>query len=170
MNTNAMPSAALGVRVHGRLRLLLGLGGITAGLLLTVSLPAIAGTAEVTPTRLTGDGFSGGAAVARSVLGLVVIVAALLTLAWFARRFGGLGQARGRGIQVLAALPVGNRERVLLVRVGEEQILIGVAPGRVQALHVLDRPLEDLRAIDDAASLDQSFAGRLKTALGTWHS
>lgn len=101
----------------------------------------------------------------RSVLGLVVVLALMFSLAWFMRRFGNVGQARGHAIQVLSALPVGGRERVLLVRIGDEQVLIGVAPGRVQALHVLERPVKDLDTVDTSV-VDQSFSSRLRAALG----
>jgi len=37
---------------------------------------------------------------------------------------------------------MGTRERVVLLQVGETQLLLGVAPGRVQTLHVLDKPLD----------------------------
>jgi len=138
--------------------------GLGAGLLLVLGLPALAAGAGSPPTPLAGEAISGGEALGRSVFGLAVVLALVLAVAWFARRFTGAAQARGHGIQVLSAVPVGNRERVLLVRVGEEQILIGVAPGRVQPLHVLDKPLEDLRALDDAGG-ETGFAARLKTAL-----
>lgn len=132
--------------------------------LFAVAMPLAAVAAEA-PTRLAGNGFSGGAALGRSVLGLIVVLALMFSLAWFVRRFGAVGTARGRAIEVLSTLPVGGRERVLLVRVGDEQVLIGVAPGRVQALHVLERPLKDIGAVDPTTA-DDSFAGRLRAALG----
>ena len=50
-----------------------------------------------------------------------------------ARRFG---SRRSDRIQVLADMPLGQKERCVLVRVGDTDILIGVAPGRVNTLHV----------------------------------
>ena len=38
-------------------------------------------------------------------------------------------------MRVVSALSVGMREKVVLVQVGEEQLLLGVAPGRVNVLH-----------------------------------
>jgi flagellar protein FliO/FliZ len=43
---------------------------------------------------------------------------------------------------VLADLPLGQKERAVLIRVGTKQILLGVAPGRVSTLHVLSEPVE----------------------------
>jgi flagellar protein FliO/FliZ len=44
----------------------------------------------------------------------------------------------GGAIRVLAAQSLGTRERAVLVEVAGRQVLIGVAPGRVQTLLVLD--------------------------------
>src|SRR5262249_2213654 len=44
-------------------------------------------------------------------------------------------------LEVLADVPLGAKERAVLMRVGSTQLLIGVAPGRVNALHVLAEPL-----------------------------
>ena len=37
---------------------------------------------------------------------------------------------------------MGPRERIVLLEVGETQLLIGVAPGRIQTLHVLASPVD----------------------------
>ena len=39
------------------------------------------------------------------------------------------------------ASPLGQRERAVLLQVGEEQILIGVAAGSVSALHRISHPV-----------------------------
>ena len=44
--------------------------------------------------------------------------------------------------RTLASQPLGPRERLLLVQVGEEQILLGVTPGRIMPLHVLKESLQ----------------------------
>ena len=49
--------------------------------------------------------------------------------------------AAGGGLRILGGLSMGARERVVLLQVGDTQLLVGVAPGRVQTLHVLEQPL-----------------------------
>jgi flagellar protein FliO/FliZ len=69
-------------------------------------------------------------------LALLLVVGLIAFLAWGARRmrrFGGGGQER---IQVLSDRVIGPKERCVLVRVGETDILVGVAAGSVTALHV----------------------------------
>jgi flagellar protein FliO/FliZ len=79
---------------------------------------------------------SAGGGIAEVTLALIVIVALIAGLAWAMkrmRRFGGSGQAR---IQVLSDQALGPKERCVLVRVGETDILIGVAQSSVNTLHV----------------------------------
>jgi len=59
-------------------------------------------------------------------------------LAWAVRRFTNIGPRSAGAMRVLSALPVGNRERIALVQVGDRQLLIGVAPGHVSTLHVFE--------------------------------
>ncbi len=82
-----------------------------------------------------------GAAVVRIILALLLVLAMIAGLAWMLRRYGPVQGAVSGEMRVLASLSVGHRERVVLVQIGETQLLLGVAPGRVQTLHVLDRPV-----------------------------
>src|SRR4051812_48191405 len=70
-------------------------------------------------------------------LALLLVVGLIALLAWAARRLRGfgIGGVKDR-IQVLGDRAVGPKERCLLVRVGETDILLGVATGSVRALHV----------------------------------
>jgi len=75
------------------------------------------------------------------LFGLIVVLVAIGVTALLLRRLGRLPQGAG-GLRVLAGLSLGARERAVLIQVGDKQILLGVAPGRVQALHVLERPVD----------------------------
>lgn len=77
---------------------------------------------------------SGTAAVAETLLWLGVIIGLILALAWAARRFSAFKPMTGHNMKVVGALPVGSRERVVIVQVGERQMLLGVAPGCVNYL------------------------------------
>lgn len=76
------------------------------------------------------------------LLGLGFLLALVGVAWWLVRRMGGLQVAGSRApMRVLGSLPVGARERVVLVQVGEQQLLLGVAPGRVNLLLRLEEPL-----------------------------
>jgi flagellar protein FliO/FliZ len=79
-------------------------------------------------------GTAGGGAL-EVTLALLLVVGLIALLAWAMRRMRGFGGVSER-IQVLADRSVGPKERCLLVRVGETDILLGVAAGSVHTLHV----------------------------------
>jgi flagellar protein FliO/FliZ len=97
---------------------------------------------NIAPSAATASQGPGLAGVWEVALGLFVVIAAIVVLAWFARRvYPGAVQA-GKHLRVLAALPLGARERLLLVEVGGAQLLLGVTPQQVTTLHELREPLE----------------------------
>ena len=69
-------------------------------------------------------------------LALVLVLALIAGLAWLLRRMRGLGGNSGNRIQVLGEHSLGVKERAVLLRIGDTDILVGVAQGNVQALHV----------------------------------
>src|SRR3954471_1068451 len=83
---------------------------------------------------------------------LLIIVGFLAGLAWFAKRLRGGFKAGGARIQVLGAQALGPKERAVLVRVGDTDILVGVSTGSVNTLHVF--PAGANTAAADAASAD----------------
>jgi len=112
----------------------------------------------------------GTGGVASVTLALLVVLAAIFALAWLARRVRGFGNRVGNAIEVLADVPLGPKERAVLIKLGAEQILVGVAPGRVSALHVLREPVEIARSATPTApsapETRPSFRGLLKRSLG----
>lgn len=86
---------------------------------------------------------STAAAAAQIGLGLVVVLLLLFFLAWLVRRLNLVPGAMGAsgGMKVLAVLPLSNRERLMLVQVGNEQLLLGVTSQQINLLHRLDEPL-----------------------------
>ncbi|HKK23844.1 MAG TPA: flagellar biosynthetic protein FliO [Pseudohaliea sp.] len=108
---------------------------------------------------------AGAGELLRVVLGLGLVVAVIAALAWGLRRMGGpAGGGSGR-LRVLAGVAVGTRERVVLLQAGDTQLLLGVAPGRVQTLHVLDEPIA-AGATVAGESTAGGFAERLRQAMG----
>jgi len=89
-----------------------------------------ADTAELAPD-------AGG--LLRATLGLALVLALILVVGWLMRR---LAPARG-GVQgplrIVGSQALGARERVVLLEVGEQWLVVGVAPGHVQSLGTLPR-------------------------------
>lgn len=124
-------------------------------------LPALVWGAEQTEkTQPVPEPMDVGS-IAQVMLALLVVLALIIGMAWLLRRVGGIQRGGSGAIRVLGGMSMGQRERVVLVEVGETQLLLGVAPGRVQTLHVLDKPVEVNRSPSG-----ESFSHRLSQALG----
>jgi len=109
--------------------------------LLLMCIPGMAlaetGAGETLPS--TADLFS-WSYLGQVIASLALVIGLLFGALWIMRRVNGVGQAVGGQMRVVSSLGLGQRERAVLVSVGEQQILLGVAPGRVAALHVFDEP------------------------------
>lgn len=76
----------------------------------------------------------GTAALLRAGLSLALVVALIALCAWLLRRFGGAQLGNGGQLQLLASLPLSQRERLALVEVDGRRLLLGIAPGQVSLL------------------------------------
>ena len=92
-------------------------------------------------------------------LGMLLVLGLILAMAWLLKRSGRFQMGAGGGLRVLGGLSMGSRERVVLIQAGETQLLLGVAPGRVQTLHVLEQPLQPQRVASGPGFAEQ--LGRL---------
>ncbi len=68
---------------------------------------------------------------------LLVVLATLFALAWFARRLRVIRAGNGPRIEILSETPLGPKERAVLLQVEGQRVLVGVGAGQVSALHVL---------------------------------
>jgi flagellar protein FliO/FliZ len=79
--------------------------------------------------------------LAQLTLSLVAVVALIFAISWALKRLK-LAGPRGRGeIAVLDELTVGPRDRIMLIRVGESQVLVGVGAAGMVGLTPLPTPI-----------------------------
>lgn len=74
------------------------------------------------------------------LLGLIVVLGILAAIAWLLKRFNLTRLAGNTPVKIVGGVSVGNRERVVVVEVADQWIVVGVAPGQVNALSTLPRP------------------------------
>lgn len=118
---------------------------------------------QATPVAHTGAVGSLG----EVTLALLLVLGVIFALAWLLRQLRGANARVGGAIDVVANVPLGQKERAVLLKVGNNQILLGVAPGRVNTLYVLPEPIEPARsATAQPGERGPSFRALLLRSIG----
>lgn len=121
---------------------------------------ATAATAAAAPA--VSSGVAGQ--LTQLVFGLLLVLGLIFFLAWLLRRVQQAGPAgKGQVIELIGSRALGPRDRLMLVQVGNEQILLGLSPGTITALHVLKEPVQVPSGTEKATP---EFAQRLLEMLG----
>jgi flagellar protein FliO/FliZ len=75
----------------------------------------------------------------QTILALVLVLALLAALAWAAKRYGPRVAGNSANLRMVGALNIGGRERIMVVEVGDQWIVVGASPGRINALATMPR-------------------------------
>ncbi len=128
--------------------------------LLFAALPSLAAEPAVQGLPSAGSGITGQ--LVQLLLGLVLVIGLIFLLAWLMRRVQQITPRGGQVIKIVASQALGPRDRLVLVQVGGEQVLLGLTAGRINALHVMNEPVH----LPDAEPASTEFAQRLMELLG----
>ncbi len=110
------------------------LGGMV---LLAISLPTLA---DVTHPPLPSPAPAvGSGSILQIMFSLLLVLAAIVLVAWLLKRMNVTRQGTGNHLKVLGGVAVGQRERVVLVEIENTWLVIGVGPGQIRALHTLPK-------------------------------
>ncbi|MGR2702172.1 flagellar biosynthetic protein FliO [Vibrio campbellii] len=74
---------------------------------------------------------------------LVLVIGVILLLAWMLKRMQVPVLGHQKGLRIVSQLPVGTKERIAVVQVGEEQFLVGITSQSIQTLAKLETPLKE---------------------------
>jgi len=124
-----------------------------------LSLPALA-LATGTPVAAPAEpAISAAGSLLQVFIGLVAVLLLIAGTAWVAKRLGVAQGGSSSLLHVGSSASVGTRERVVVVEVGDAWLVVGVAPGSVNALMTLPKG-----EIQSAATpgVNASFAARLQ--------
>lgn len=105
------------------------------------------------PVDASGTASGSLGALGGSLLALLMVVGLILLLAWLLRKLPGGALRAHRDLRVVAQLSIGVRERVVVVAVGNRQLLLGVTAESVNLLMQLDEPLSEAAPADFRALL-----------------
>jgi flagellar protein FliO/FliZ len=94
------------------------------------------------------------------VLALVFVLALIPAAIWLLKRMGAGTQAGAAGLRVVAQLPLGTRERVVVVEAGDRWLLLGVTASSINRVGTLPK------GALPAAPTPANFAALLNAARG----
>ncbi len=118
------------------------------------------------PQAVGQSATTGVGGLVQVTLALLLVLVAVFVVAWLVKRMRGFGNRLGNAVDVLGEIPLGQKERAVLLKVGETQILVGVAPGRVNTLHVLSVPLDLSKPLAAADDRRPTFKSLMMRSLG----
>lgn len=101
----------------------------------------VSASARKPPTTLKDNGANSNSYLLQLFSGLMVVLLSIIALAWLAKRFNRMQPAGDACLQIVGGISMGARERVVVVQAGETRLVLGVSPGRINMLHVLDDAL-----------------------------
>jgi len=110
----------------------------------TTTAPAIAPMRAPPQVALPASNGPGAAGLLQTIFALLLVLGLLIGLAWLLKRYGPKPGGGLANLRVVGALNLGGRERIMVVEVGDQWIVVGAAPGRVNALHTMPRQDVDL--------------------------
>lgn len=102
--------------------------------------------------------------IATTLAALMLVVILILFLAWLVKRMKlpGIQGGSDGTLKILRQLPVGGqRERIVLLQVGEEQMLVGVTQQNISLLSKLEHPPLIMNEVQSGGE----FAGQLTKLL-----
>lgn len=118
---------------------------------MTASQPLVAAS---TPTPFTS--------LLQVILGLAVVLAAIVGLAWLFRRMSGGMLGGSSRLRVVSGVLVGQREKVVIVELEGEWLVLGVTSHSVNLLSKMDKPAD---AGTEVVQPGEPFARWLKAAM-----
>ena len=128
--------------------------------LIAVLGASVAGAAAAAPPAAGVPAASAASGFVSVAFSLLLILGVIVALAWVATRLRLTPRAASAGLRVLADVAVGAKERVVLLKVGDAQALVGVGTEGVRSLALLDRPV-----VLPADSPPGAFAERLRALM-----
>lgn len=144
------------------------LPGLAAGLLVGFSGAAGAALPTVPAAPPEAAPSHAAAGLLQAGFGLALVVALIFLCAWAVRRFGLQPSGGNRLLKVVSSVMVGQRERVVVVEIGDSWLVLGVSAGQVRALHTMaaqERPDAGTSPAENTNGAVGAFSQTLRQSL-----
>ncbi|HTH44904.1 MAG TPA: flagellar biosynthetic protein FliO [Oxalicibacterium sp.] len=134
-------------------------------LLPALSVALLSHAAPASAPVATTAGPASAGSLLQVLFGLVIVLGLMALCAWMLRRFSAAKSSGGAGIRIVGGVSVGTRERVMVIEVAEQWIVVGVAPGRISALSTMPKQETTTPPSGDTTPLPRNFSNWLAQSL-----
>lgn len=114
---------------------------IVPGLLLS-SLVMRTQPVQAAESALTQSASLNSGSLVQMFLALGAVIVLIVGLSVAVRKFNMFSVGASGHIRIVGGMALSNKDRLLLVQVGEEQLLISASPGRVTKIHEMNTPVQ----------------------------
>ncbi|MBU2875621.1 flagellar biosynthetic protein FliO [Marinobacter salexigens] len=117
--------------------------------------------AQSAPAKMAGNAPDTLGTLLSLGVGLLAVIAIIYGCAWIIRRMNGMTGMNNNAIKVVSVMAIGARERIALIEVGGQQILLGITPSAIRTLQVFEEPV-----VKAGSPNSGDFAKRLQGMIG----
>lgn len=114
----------------------------------------------VTPTNTTAP-IGSGRHLMNVTLALLGVIGLIFAISWFVKRFSHGTFSANTHIKIISAMPLGTRERIVLIDAGGQQLLLGITSTNINTLHVFETPID----VDSKEDSQSDFSRKLMSIL-----
>lgn len=75
------------------------------------------------------------------IMSLLMVLVLIIISAWILKKFNVVNKSVS-GMKVITTLPLGHKEKLVVVQVANEQLLLGVSAQQINLIKTLDEPIE----------------------------
>lgn len=98
-----------------------------------------------------------GGFIFKIVLSLIIVAACVAVTIWMIKKAGRFNHSAFGNLKIIDSLNLGARERLLLLQVADQQVLVAISPGHIETILVLNKNIET-----PPAQIEKTFSQKLK--------
>ncbi len=98
-------------------------------------------------------------------IGLLIVLGIFFICVWSLRKLNTSTVNGTEKMRVVGGIPLGLREKIILLQVGKKQLILGITPGRIETLHVLEGDDCLMKETTMMAATTSNFAQKLLQAI-----
>lgn len=102
---------------------------------------------------------SQGAYLAQVLVGLLAVLAMIFIMGWVLKKLGQGTIGSNGNLKVVSSLSLGTREKIALIQVADQQLLVGITPNNIRTLKTFDTVVVEAETLTLSENFSEKLAG-----------